>query len=321
MESNGNMEILQAYVQGQANLGYAKWEPGPRASDVILTAFPKSGSTWTSYLLHQLRSKDDQEFRDIKDEVVDITPGHWDPKINPFLIKQRYFPRTFKTHGSYQLCPKGAKYIYIARNPADTLYSLYYFIHDLFGINEKVPLEDFYKQYYVDRFGTDHDIGNVWNHFLGWYPHRNDKNVLWLHYEDLIEDRHRCIRAIARFMEIELDNDLLVLILEGSSMEHMRQISSKLNPSQFNRVGKVVMKFGPEMMNYANEMKFGKMRKGSVGDGKENLPEGILDELEKEWRNRITMILGYENYEEMRHDCSLLKNHNRINLSNAAIYL
>jgi hypothetical protein len=307
MEGNGNLKIMQAYVQGQANLGYAKWEPGPRSSDVILTAFPKSGSTWTSYLLHQLRSQGDEDFCDIKDEVVDITPGHWDPRINPFLIEQRYRPRTFKTHGSYQLCPKGAKYIYIARNPADTLYSLYYFIHDLFSIDKKVPLEHFYKQYYVDRFGTDHDIGNVWNHFLGWYPHRNDENILWLHYEDLIEDRHRCIRAIARFMEIELDNDLLVLILERSSIEHMRQISSKLNPSQSNRVGEIVMKFGPEMMNYANKMIFGKMRKGSVGDGKAFLPEGILDELEKEWRSRITMIHGYKNYEEMRNDCSLLK--------------
>jgi hypothetical protein len=95
MENNRNMEILQAYVQGQASLDYAEWESGPRSSDVILAAFPKSGSTWTSYLLHQLRSKGDQEFRDIKDEVVDITPGHWDPKINPFLIEQRYFPRTF----------------------------------------------------------------------------------------------------------------------------------------------------------------------------------------------------------------------------------
>ncbi len=304
------MEIIKCYVEGQASMGYAEWEPGPNSSDVILTAFPKSGSTWTSYLLHQLRSKGDDKFRDIKDEVVDITPGHWDPKINPFLIVQRYFPRTFKTHGSHRLCPKGAKYIYIARNPADTLYSLYHFIHDLFSLDKKIRIEDFFKQYYVERFKTNHDIGNTWNHFIGWYPYRNDENVLWLHYEDLVENPHRCIRAIARFMGVELDDDLFTLVIERSSMEHMRQISSKLNPSQSNRVGKVVMKFGSEMMNYAKKMKFGKMRRGSIGDGNENLPTGILDELEKEWRNRITTVLGYENYEEMRHDCSLLKEYN-----------
>ncbi|MCP4265644.1 MAG: sulfotransferase domain-containing protein [Candidatus Brocadiaceae bacterium] len=307
MDKNRNMETIKAYVVGQANLGYAEFEPGPRSSDVILVTFPKSGSTWTSYLLHQLHSRGDEEFRDIKDEVVDITPGHWDPTVNPFLIEHRYFPRTFKTHGSHKLCPKGGKYIYIARNPKDTLYSLYYFIHDLFDIKENVPIEDFYKDYYVERFGTGHDIGNVWDHFLEWYPHRPDENVLWLHYEDLLEDRPKCIKAMAQFMGVELDDNLLQLILGRTSIDHMRQISSQLNPSQTNRVGKVVLKFAPEMMNYAKNMKFGKIRRGIIGDGQKNLPQRILSELEKEWYQRITSVLSYENYGEMRRDCSLLK--------------
>jgi amino acid adenylation domain-containing protein len=307
LHKNRSMEIMKTYVVGQANLGYSEFEPGSGLSDVILATFPKSGSTWTSYLMHQLRSRGDEGFHDIKDEVVDITPGHWDPTVNPFLIEQRYFPRTFKTHGSYTLCPKGGKYIYIARNPKDTLFSLYHFIHDLLGIEEIVPIEDFYKHYYVERFGTDHDIGNVWDHFLGWYPHRTEVNVLWLHYEDLLEDRSKCIRAIAQFMGVELDENLLQVILERSSLRHMRQISSQLNPSRTNRVGKVVSEFGPEMMNYAKKMKFGKMRRGVVGYGQKELPQEILNELEKEWRQRITSVLSYGNYEEMRRNCSLLR--------------
>jgi len=307
MDKNRNMKIMKAYVVGQANLGYAEFKPGPSPPDVILATFPKSGSTWTSYLFHQLRSRGDEEFSDIKNEVVDITPGHWDPAVNPFLIKQWHFPRMFKTHGNYKLCPKGGKYIYIARNPKDTLYSLYHFIHDLFGITENVPIEDFYIHYYVDRFGTGHDIGNVWDHFLGWYPHRTDENVLWLHYEDLLEDLPKCVKVIARFIGVELDDSLLQLVLERSSISHTRQISPQLNPSQANRVGKVTLSFGPEMTNYARNLKFGKIRRGVAGDGQKNLPKKILDELNNEWRQRITSCIGYENYDEMRQACSLLK--------------
>jgi hypothetical protein len=300
------LETLRAYVVGQARLGYAEFDPGPAASDVILCAFPKSGSTWTSYLLHQLRSGGDESFDDIKNEVIDITPGHWDPEVNPFAIPQRHSPRTFKTHGSHARCPKGARYLYIARDPKDTLWSLYHFVHDLFGIVEKIPIEVFYRDYFVERFGTGHDIGNPWDHFLGWHPQRADPNLLWLHYEDLLEDRLRCIRSIGQFMGIELTDDLLRTVLERSTMQHTRAIAKQLNPSPTNRVGRIVARFGPETASYATSMKFGKMRRGVRGDGQRSLPQRLLDELGREWARRITPVLGYESYEQMREDCSHL---------------
>ena len=309
MRSNDDhtLAVFRAYVVGQARLGYARFNTDPRTDDVFLVSFPKSGSTWTSYLLHQLRSRGNDDFVDIKDEVIDITPGHWRPEMDPFRIEQRFFPRTFKTHGSYDLCPGGGKYIYLARDPRDTLYSLYYFIHDLFGINDGVSVESFFQHYYVARFGTDHDIGNVWNHFLQWYPHKDSPNMLWLHYEDMLENREICIRAIADFMEIELSDEALELVLAHSSMGHMRTIAHKLNPSRTNRTGQVTLGFGPEMRNYAKSMKFGKMRHGAVGDGRKDLPAAIIEALDEEWQKRITPILGYTDYAVMRASCSLLR--------------
>jgi len=300
------LSIIRAYVEGQARLGYATFNPGPGATDVILVTYPKSGSTWISYLLHQIRSSGDAEFNDIKDEVIDITPGHWNPAENPFLIQQRFAPRTFKTHGRYALCPKGGKYIYVARNPKDSLWSLYHFIHDLFGIEQPVPVATFYREYYVERFGSGHDIDNVWNHFLSWHPHRQDENLLWLHYEDLLEDRPACLRAIARFMGSELDESQLQLVLERSNIDTMRSLAGKLNPSQSNRVGELTLTFDPRMQSYASRMRFGKLRKGVSGDGEQSLPAGIVRELEDEWRSRITPQLGYKDYESMRRACSLL---------------
>jgi hypothetical protein len=303
---NTDLDIMEAYLRGQARLGYAEFEPGPQPSDVILVSFPKSGSTWMSYLIHLLRSGGDQQFRDIKDEVIDITPGHWDPAVNPFLLPQRFSPRTYKTHGSRRLCPSGAKYIYIARHPRDSLYSLYHFVHDLFAIPQLIPIEDFYRHYYVERFGTGHDIGNVWNHLLGWHPARNDENILWIHYEDLLEDLSTCLRAIAKFMGTDSGSQHIHLVLERSSIESMRKIAAQLNPSQHNRVGRVVLGFGPGMNRYASDMKFGKMRRGVQGDGQRHLPQSIRNALDEEWTTRITPKLGYESYEAMRGECSIL---------------
>lgn len=301
------IDVLQTYVAGQARLGYASFDPGPLDTDVILATFPKSGSTWMSYVLYQLTSGGDEGFSDIKDVVFDITPGHWDPDTNPFEMAQKFEPRTFKTHGSWRHAPKGGRYIYISRNPSDIFWSLYNFIHDLFGMEERVEVEEFYQQYFVDRFGTDHDIGNVWNHILDWLPHRNDDNVLWLHYEDLRENFPVCVSKIAAFMDVELTDDLQHLVLERATMDHARSMADKLNPSQMNHTGKVTLKFGREMEAYAQGMKFGKIRRGKVGDGEKELPQAIKEKLAADWQQRITSVLGYDDYAAMRRECSLLR--------------
>ncbi len=255
--------------------------------------------------LHQLRSGGDDAFHDIKDEVIDITPGHWNPEENPFLIKQRFRPRTFKTHGRYSWCPKGAKMIYVARGPEDTLWSLYHFIHDLFDIDELVPVENFYRNYFVERFGTGHDISNIWDHLLSWYPHRHDRNLLWLHYEDLLEDLPACLTSICAFIGVEIDDETFDRVLDHSSMSHMRQLSSQLNPSQDNRTGKVTLGFGPLMQRYSRNLRFGKLREGLRGSGAKSLPASLRQELDQEWRSRITPALGFRDYAEMLDACSL----------------
>jgi len=202
---------------------------------------------------------------------------------------------------------RGGRFIYVARNPRDSFLSLYYFIHDLFGIEEWVPVDVFYREYYVERFGSGHDIGNVWDHFLSWHPHRKDENLLWLHYEDLLEDLPRCLRVIAAFMGVALDDSSIRLIEKRSKMEAMREFAGKLNPSQTNRTGRVTLSFDSRMRRYASNMKFGKLRKGVSGDGQRSLPPHIVSQLDEDWQQRITPLLGYAGYDDMRNACSLLR--------------
>jgi len=44
---------------------------------------------------------------------------------------------------------------------------------------------------------------------VSWYPHRFDKNVLWLHYEDLKQNRRECVTLIAEFLDIRAHDKAL----------------------------------------------------------------------------------------------------------------
>ena len=218
------------YVVGQAQLGYKTYSCDP--TDVILVTFPKSGSTWTSFNIFQINSKGQELYDNIKNLVIDITPGHWDPAINPFEIKQRYHPRTFKYHGMHDWAPKEGKFIYVARNPMDSLYSMYMFIHDLFGFSvnseESAPIDWFYEEFFVKRFNSGHNIGNPWQHFLSWFPLAKKENMLWIHYEDLITDPHFCLNEIRKFMQVEISEDTFKTIVERSSVGFVKNLPRDL---------------------------------------------------------------------------------------------
>jgi len=57
-------------------------------------------------------------------------------------------------------------------------------------------------------------VSNVQSHLsiafpVSWYPRRLDDNVLWLHYEDLIQDLRGCVKLIAEFLDIGVNDNKL----------------------------------------------------------------------------------------------------------------
>ena len=60
---------------------------------------------------------------------------------------------------------------------------------------------------------------------VSWFPHRKDKNVLWLHYEDMKEDLTYCVRLIAKFLDIGADNPKLLKLVE-QQVTHSFDVSS-----------------------------------------------------------------------------------------------
>jgi hypothetical protein len=59
---------------------------------------------------------------------------------------QKYKPRAFKTHLWYRDCPKGGRYIYVARDPMDVALSFFRFFEGWFFEPGEVAVDEFVKR-------------------------------------------------------------------------------------------------------------------------------------------------------------------------------
>ena len=94
-----HMFTPQAFEHGMALV--------PRADDVFIAPYPKSGTTWLQQIVHQLRTGGDMDF----DEITRVVP--WlEAALDMGLdldAPQRAEPRAFKTHLAWDLVPKGGR--------------------------------------------------------------------------------------------------------------------------------------------------------------------------------------------------------------------
>jgi hypothetical protein len=183
-----------------------------RPTDVVVTPWGKSGTTWTQQIVHTLRTRGDMDFDDISRVVPWI-------EMSPLLgidldAEQRANPRAFKSHLPATLVPKGGRYINVVRNPADVLVSNFKFMEGWFLEPGAIGIEEFARE-------TFFKTNDYYEHLKSWWPRRNDPDVLFLAYELMLKDSAASIRRIASFIGVPLDDELLALTLEHSTIEFM----------------------------------------------------------------------------------------------------
>ena len=102
------------------------------------------------------------------------------------------------------------------------------------------------------------EFGSWFQHVRGWWSHRNDPNVLFLHYEDLLGDLEGCLRRIVAFCGFEIGPERFPTILERCSFAFMKQ-----HESQFDHLTGTLWEQGLQLNAF--------LRKGRAGDWKEHL--------------------------------------------------
>lgn len=248
----------------------------PRSTDVFITTYPKCGTTWVSFIAHCLRTRGSVDF----DEITEVVP--WTICAidcgQDIDAEQVAYPRLFKSHESYADVPKGAKYIYVMRNPEDVCLSFYSFLLSYTQIDQStISIEDFVSHLFAGRGSNS---GRIWEHFLSFFERKEDPNILMLFYEDILVNPSEAIRRIANFMEIPLDDELLALTLEKTSISFMKTIDSKFDDHFVFDACKSRMGFPDDA-----KISVGKVHKGVAHAGKATLSPSVLETLNYEWKN------------------------------------
>lgn len=246
-----------------------RYEPQP--DDKFVVTYKKSGTTWAQQIGYLF----------FHSGIPPPTALEF-MKSSPFLemfgvdaVRDMDRPGLIKTHLPYWLVPLSskAKYLYVCRNPKDVCVSLFYFTRGNSVYDFKAgTFEDFFEVFFNGR--TDH--GDYFDHVLSWYAHRDDPNVLLVHYEDMKEDPRTLTLRIAEFLDEDVYNilmkneEIFKKVLNNSTISFMKAHLEKTYESFFSNplVDKSVppgLKFFHErMLHFSWQTTY--TRKGVVGD-------------------------------------------------------
>lgn len=216
-----------------------------RDDDIILTTWGKTGTTWVQQIVAQLLFDGAEDVN-----VSDISPwfdARIPPKEEKFAAVEAQTHRRFlKSHlpvDALVFSPK-ARYIYVARDGRDIVWSLYnhhaqaneiwyQIVNDTPG-RVGPPIDKptaSVLQYFRDWLEKDgYPLWAFWENVRSWWEIRNLPNVMFLHFKQLKEDMPGQIRRIADYLEIPINESKWPTILEHCSFEYMKKHADRFTP-------------------------------------------------------------------------------------------
>jgi Sulfotransferase domain len=134
-------------------------------------------------------------------------------------------PRLFKSHLAYRRIPTGPyRYLYVARDGKDVAVSYFHFYVSHLGYQG--TFDEFFEKF----LAGDVKYGSWLRHVEGWWAHRDDPDVLFLHYEELVHDLAGSLRRIARFCKLDVAPERFDGILERCGFAFMKSHESQFDP-------------------------------------------------------------------------------------------
>ncbi|KAM6094786.1 Sulfotransferase 1C1 [Chlamydotis macqueenii] len=238
------------------------WNFKARPDDLLIATYAKAGTTWTQEIVDMIQQNGDVEkcrrnttYRrhpflewSIRDCATENYSGLE-------LAEAMPSPRTIKTHLPVQLVPpsfweQNCKIIYVARNAKDNLVSYYHFHRMNKGLPDPGTWEEF-----MEKFMTGKVLWGSWyDHVKGWWKAKDKHRILYLFYEDMKENPKQEIQKILKFLEKDVNQDILNKILHNTSFEIMKE-----NP---------MTNYTKEFLGIMDHSISPFMRKGAVGDWK-----------------------------------------------------
>ncbi len=260
-------------------------------SDIVVAPFGKSGTTWLQQIAHTLRTRGDMDFDDIS-RVAPWIEFSTDLGLD-LDAPQKARPRVFKSHLDAHRIPKGGRYIIACRDPRDAAYSMFRFMEGWFIEPGTVELNDFVRACFLSPGkAPGSSNGDYWTHLKSWWHRRDDPDVLFMAYEQMKEDLPGTIRAVALFMDIELDDELAAITEEHASLAFMQRHKDRFDD-------KLMRERSIEVAALPADSGSSKVRLGQVGESRQHLAADVSQALDDLWHERITRELGFADYASM----------------------
>ena len=228
----------------------------PRPGDVVISTYPKCGTTWTQRIVAALIFATPEPL-----PLYDLSP--WIDRRNLLtpdelkaVLDGQMHRRFIKSHIPFDGLPihDQVRYIHVARDGRDAAISWHnhasgmrpeiYEAVDASALADETiarpmprPLPDPADEFHrwlteaVIPGQTDGLPNSSYFHFeAAWWAERERENVLMLHYNDMTADLAGEVARIAAFLGIDLAPDLMAAIVEASTFAAMKRDGKTLVP-------------------------------------------------------------------------------------------
>ena len=237
---------------------------GLDANDVFLASYPRSGNTWTRFLLAEILSAETATFDNVNRAI---------PEMGIHARARMVLPnggRLIKTHEPYRSEYKRA--VYVVRDIRDVVLSQYSREREL-GLH-RMELDEYLHRFLQGRLSG---FGAWQNHLQSWLDSAlaSNGNMLLIKFEDMRRDPEPSISRIVRFLGFTGELALIRKAIENNSVERMRQKENAAQrlPRSSREEGRFV-------------------RKGAIAGWREKMTERQL-RLVDDYAGEVLLRMGY----------------------------
>ncbi len=251
----GDLSRLAAFARGRL-------EFSPRASDIYVASYPRSGTTWVLHMAHLLTRGAAAEFEHLSQVCPWFERGLAVGAFTAAELNALPAPRVFKSHLPRAYLPRPGRFIYMARDVEDVALSYYHFYRSHLGYTGTLAR-------FIRRF-LDGDLQyRDWaRHVAGWEAQAGDPAVCVIEFESLRADPGAGLERLARFLGVPLSPDTRAQVLERCSFAWM-----KAHEHRFDFAGEFLRQRGYRGGQF--------LRRGEVGQGKAEIPGALRRELRR----------------------------------------